>query len=67
MLQFNDIGLIYAIICGINVLLVILCIRQIRVNVIQRNWTSALVFFLNLVGLLLVLYVFGESAHLIWF
>lgn len=67
MLQFNDIGLIYAIICGINVLLVILCIRQIRVNVIQRNLTSALVFFLNLVGLLLVLYVFGESAHLIWF
>lgn len=67
MLQFKDIGLIYAIICGLNVLLVMLCIRQIRVNIIQRNWPSVLVFLLNLIGLLLVLYVFADSAHLIWF
>lgn len=67
MLPLQDIGLIYAIICGLNVLLVILCIRQIRVNVIQRNWTAGLVFFLNLLGLSWVLYVFAESAYLIWF
>lgn len=67
MFQLHDIGLIYAMICVVDVLLVIVCIRQIRINVLQRNWSTGLIFLMNLVGLLLVLYVFAESAPLIWF
>lgn len=65
MLQLKDIGLIYTLICVVNIVLGVLCIRQIRINWIQRDWTSALVFALNLVGLVIVLYVFAESANII--
>lgn len=64
MLGIKDVNIIYSILTMVNILLILLCLRQIRMNLKQRDWTSALVFILNMIGLLIVSYVFAEAGNL---